>query len=78
MQEEMLQMSKKELERSQVIRMAVEGQIKQKNAAKRLGLRSTRQVRRLVREYRRHGGQGKRLAYLLMIRQKFGRLQKLG
>jgi len=58
MQEEMLQMSKKELDRLQVIRMAVEGQIKQKEAAKRLGLKSTRQVRRLVKEYRRHGAKG--------------------
>lgn len=58
MQEEMLQMSKKELDRSQVMRMVVEGQIKQKDAAKRLGLRSTRQIRRLVKEYRRHGPKG--------------------
>ncbi len=58
MQEEMLQMSRKELDRLEVMRMVVEGQIKQSEAAKRLGLESTRQIRRLVKEYQRHGPKG--------------------
>ena len=58
MQEELLLMSRKELDRSGVIRMVVEKRIRQKEAARCLGLKSTRQIRRLVKEYRRHGPKG--------------------
>ncbi|RME05332.1 MAG: ISNCY family transposase [Bacteroidetes bacterium] len=47
-------MSRKEQDRSEVIRLHVEGHIKQKDTARRIGV-STRQVRNLVRKYRRHG-----------------------
>ncbi len=65
MKAEILLMSKKEQDRSEVIRLYVEGYIKQKDAGKRLGL-SPRQVRRLAVAYRKrgasgiiHGGRGK-------------------
>jgi len=58
MQKEMLLMSRKALDRSGVIRMVVEKRIKQKEAARRLGLKSTRQIRRLVKEYCRDGPKG--------------------
>jgi transposase len=57
MQAEMLVMSRKEQDRSEVIRLVVEGYIKQKEAAGRLGL-STRQVRNLAHAWRLHGGGG--------------------
>jgi len=57
MKAEMLVMSKKEQDRSEVIRLYVEGHIKQKEAARRIGV-STRQVRNLVRAYRQHGAEG--------------------
>jgi len=44
MEAELLMMSKKEQDRSEVIRLYVEGYIKQKEAAKRLGI-SARQIR---------------------------------
>ncbi|MDQ6965411.1 MAG: ISNCY family transposase [Mariprofundaceae bacterium] len=50
-------MSMKELDRSEVIRLVVEGYIKQKEAAGRLEL-STRQVRNLAHAWRLHGGGG--------------------
>jgi len=65
MKAEILTMSKKEQDRSEVIRLHVEGFIKQKDAGNRLGL-SIRQIRRLAAGYRRrgavgliHGGRGK-------------------
>ncbi len=65
MKADILLMSKKEQQRSEVIRLHIEGYIKQKDAGKRLGL-SVRQVRRLAAGYRRggaaeiiHGGRGK-------------------
>mgnify|MGYP000019396466 CR=1 FL=1 len=54
MKAELLHMSQQEQWRSEVMRLYVEGYIKQKEAARRMGL-STRQVRRLAREYRKHG-----------------------
>jgi len=65
MKADILLMSKKEQDRSEVIRLHIEGYIKQKDAGKRLGL-SSRQVRRLAAVYRQrgvagmiHGGRGK-------------------
>jgi len=57
MKAEMLLMSRKEQDRAEVIRQVIEGHIKQKAAARRLGI-STRQVRNLVRDYRRDGAAG--------------------
>jgi transposase len=57
MKAEMLLMSRKEQDRSEVIRLHIEGHIKQKEAARRMGV-STRQVRNLVRAYRKHGASG--------------------
>jgi len=54
---EVILMSGKEQARSEVLRLYVEGHIKQKEVARRLGL-STRQVRNLVRAYRRDGAAG--------------------
>jgi len=54
MEAELLHMSQQEQSRSEIIRLYVEGYIKQKDAARRMDL-STRQVRRLAREYRLHG-----------------------
>jgi len=53
MKADILLMSKQEQERSEVIRLHVEGHIKQKDAGNRLGL-STRQVRRLAVKHRKH------------------------
>jgi transposase len=47
-------MSEKERDRAQVLRQVDEGHLRQRQAAKQLGL-STRQVRRLLRAYRRLG-----------------------
>lgn len=57
MEAELLVMSKKEQDRSEVIRLYVEGSIKQKEAAKRLGV-STRQIRNVAHAYRLHGAHG--------------------
>lgn len=57
MKAEMLVISKKEQDRSEVVRLHVEGHIRQKEAARRVGV-STRQVRNLVRAYRQHGAAG--------------------
>ena len=54
MKVEILHMSKQEQSRSEVIRLYIEGHIKQNTAAKRMGV-STRQVRRIAKEYRQHG-----------------------
>jgi len=65
MKAELLHMSHQEQSRLEVMRLYIDGHIKQKEAARRMGL-STRQVRRLAREYRMrgchaliHGGRGK-------------------
>jgi len=57
MKADILLMSKQEQERSEIIRLHIEGHLKQKKAAKRLGL-STRQVRRLTVSYRKQGAAG--------------------
>jgi len=54
MKVEILHMSKQEQSRSEVIRLYIEGHIKQSVAAKRIDV-STRQVRRIAKEYRQHG-----------------------
>jgi len=54
MRAEILHMSDQEQSRAEVICLYIEGHIKQKTAAKRIGL-STRQVRRQAKEYRLHG-----------------------
>jgi len=54
MEAELLHMSQQEQSRSEVMRLYVEGYIKQKDAAGRMGL-STRQVRRLAHSYRQQG-----------------------
>jgi len=54
MKAERIEMSHQEQSRSEVIRLYVEGYIKQKDAARRMNL-TTRQVRRLARKYRQHG-----------------------
>ena len=51
MKAELLHMSHQEQSRSEIMRLYVEGYIKQKDAARRMNL-STRQVRRLARGYR--------------------------
>jgi len=57
MKTETLTMSRKEQDRSEVMRLYVEGHIKQKEAARRLKL-STRQVRNLAHAYRYKGAAG--------------------
>jgi len=57
MKAEILTMSRKEQDRAEVIRQVIDGCIKQKEAAKRLGI-STRQVRNLAHAYRLSGGAG--------------------
>jgi len=57
MKAELLHMSVQEQSRSEVIRLYIEGHIKQKSAAKRIGL-SGRQVRRLAKAYRQQGAKG--------------------
>jgi transposase len=52
-----LRMSSKERERLKVLAALSEGRLKQKQAARLLGL-STRQVRRILKRYRRHGDAG--------------------
>jgi transposase len=58
-------MSKKELSRAQVLRQLDEGRLKQRQAATQLNL-SPRQIRRLLKTYRRAGAEG-------LISQKRGR-----
>ncbi len=57
MKAETLTMSRKEQGRAEVIRQVVDGYIKQKEAARRLGL-GTRQVRNLAHAYRMKGAAG--------------------
>jgi len=57
MKAELMVMSKREQDRAEVIRQVVDGYIKQKEAARRLGL-STRQVRNLMHGYRLRGAVG--------------------
>ncbi|MBI3737777.1 MAG: ISNCY family transposase [Chloroflexi bacterium] len=54
---DILHMSKKELSRTQVIRQLDEGHIKQHHAAEQLNV-SIRQIKRLLKAYRRFGNQG--------------------
>ena len=54
---DILHMSKKELSRTQVMRQLDEGRIKQRHAAEQLNV-SIRQVKRLLKAYRRFGDQG--------------------
>lgn len=54
---DILQMSQKELGRAQVLRQLDEGRIKQRHAAEQLGV-SIRQIKRLLKMYRRLGAQG--------------------
>jgi len=54
---EILQMSVQEQSRSEVIRLYIEGHIKQKEAARRISL-SCRQVRRLAKRYKQDGAKG--------------------
>lgn len=54
---DILQMSKKELSRAQVLRQLDEGRIKQRHAAKQLNL-SIRQIKRLLKAYRHSGAEG--------------------
>ncbi|MDQ6980761.1 MAG: ISNCY family transposase [Ghiorsea sp.] len=54
MKAELLQMSEQEQSRSEVKRLYIEGHIRQKSAAKRMGI-STRQTRRIAKAYRQHG-----------------------
>ena len=54
MKAEIICMSQREQSRSEVMRLYVEGHIKQKETARRMGL-STRQVRRMVKAYRLNG-----------------------
>jgi transposase len=53
---DILQMSRKELDRAQVMRQLDERQIKARHAAEQLGL-SIRQIRRLIKVYRREGAE---------------------
>ena len=55
--DKLLQMSSKELGRLEVIQKLAEKRMRQKQAARMLGL-SVRQVKRLLRAYREHGAQG--------------------
>lgn len=57
MKAEMILMSRKEQDRSEVIRLYVEGHNKKKEAARRIGV-SMRQVHNLVWECRKHGASG--------------------
>ena len=54
MKAKLLHMSEQEQSRSEVIRLYIEGHIKQNVAAKCMGV-STRQVRCIAKEYRQHG-----------------------
>lgn len=54
MQKDIIQMSKKEIERLGVIKDAMDKRIKKKEAARRLSL-STRQIRRIIHKIRIHG-----------------------
>jgi Helix-turn-helix domain len=56
--QEIIQMSKKELDRVHVIRKLLDKQITQHKAAELLGLQSDRQVRNLVGKFKKHGDQG--------------------
>jgi|GEM_PF-2525009 len=53
----MIKMSTKEVKRSEILRMAEEKQITQKEGAKRVGI-SARHFRRLMRRYREQGPEG--------------------
>jgi len=55
--DEILQMSSKELSRLEIMQKLAEKRMRQKEAARILGL-SVRQVKRLLRAYRHHGAQG--------------------
>lgn len=57
MAEEQMTMSQRELDRVGVIRVVVEKRLRQKDAARQLGL-SVRQVKRLVQRYRAEGAAG--------------------
>ena len=57
MTEERITMSHRELDRAGVIRQVVETGLRQKDAARQLGL-SVRQVKRLVQRYRAEGAAG--------------------
>jgi len=54
MKAELLHMNHQKQFRSVIVRLYVEGYIKQKDAYRRIGL-STHQVRRLAKAYRLHG-----------------------
>jgi hypothetical protein len=54
MQEEVFMMSNKSLDRLEIIQMVIDRRLSQKEAARRLGL-SSRQIRRLQRNYLLHG-----------------------
>jgi hypothetical protein len=55
---EILEMSKKELDRYHVIKKLLDKQITQKKAAEVLNLKSDRQVRNLLYSYKKHGTKG--------------------
>ena len=57
MTKEILTMSRKELDRLEVIRRVVSKRSRQKEAVWQLAL-GTRQIKRLVRRYREHGPAG--------------------
>src|SRR5437763_3527523 len=57
MSKELVTMSRKEIDRADVVRRAVEGRLRQAKAGQLLGL-SERQVRRLCAAYERHGPPG--------------------
>lgn len=56
--QEILEMSKKELDRLHVIKKLLDKQITQKKAAEVLKLKSDRQVRNLLNSYKKHGTKG--------------------
>jgi hypothetical protein len=56
--QEIIQMSKKELDRAHIIRKLLDRQITQQKAAELLGLQSDRQVRNLVAQFKQFGDKG--------------------
>lgn len=56
--QEMIQMSKKELDKTYIIKQVLEKQFTQSKAAELLGLKSDRQVRNLVRKFKKEGEKG--------------------
>jgi len=54
----MLEMSKKELDRSYIIKKIIDKQISQKKAAELLGLKSDRQIRNLLTNFKQYGING--------------------